>query len=167
MFKIKNDELRRRYKERLSNARQTLLDQRRRVSSTGQNAPAPAQTDNIKHEILTKMQIDASVDLHETLDPDYLVQIMNEISEELRQEENLLLAEQEAYLNNQEIRQTMIAEATVCCPICLSHPLRQNKQVIFCACGMRIDCQVDHTTLQGFGESLNDCVNLHKYVLHW
>eukprot|EP01134_Creolimax_fragrantissima_P004666 CFRG4666T1 len=163
---LKN-EMRKRYKERLRIARQTLLEHRRHGHDSYGSDQLMSRSDTIMDEV-SKLQNDIQaqhhswIDVNASLDTDYLLSVMDEISEELRHEEMMLMAERESYANDQELQAVFCPPADVCCPVCRVHRLLQNKHVIFCPCGLRLNLQLDGSSLQGMSESLRLAVLSHE-----
>ncbi|KAJ7375091.1 hypothetical protein OS493_001825 [Desmophyllum pertusum] len=77
-----------------------------------------------------------------------IISVMDEIQKDLMEEERNILAR---YDENLKFEEASLCAAINClrtddfvlCPVCKRNALHQNKQVIFCACGLRIDTEYD------------------------
>lgn len=89
-----------------------------------------------------------------------------EIQVELLKEEERMLAQYEELMNfdDQYIHDTiaMLSTTVVVCPVCQKNNLLQNKHIIFCACGVRIDTETDGMTLEHVEKQLSQTVTEHS-----
>lgn len=95
-----------------------------------------------------------------------IINIVEEIQNELIKEEQLMLSKYEEGLKFEEER---LCAAIQClqtddliCPICKQNPLLQNRQIIFCSCGIRIDTESDAITLEFVRNQLRDAMEQHS-----
>ncbi|XP_013419153.1 RPA-interacting protein A isoform X2 [Lingula anatina] len=99
-------------------------------------------------------------------DVEQVLSILEEIKSELLLEEQRILEEYEKSLAFDEaglcaaIDQLKTDE--VICPICKKNPLMQNKQIIFCCCGMRIDTELDGLNIANIKSQLEEGISLHN-----
>ncbi|KAL9980106.1 hypothetical protein ACROYT_G008649 [Oculina patagonica] len=92
----------------------------------------------------------AGIEVDNSLDE--VLSLMDEIQKELMDEERKILARYDENLMFEEASlcaaiESLKTDESVLCPICKRNTLHQNKQVIFCACGMRIDTEYDAVNL--------------------
>ncbi|CAH1801556.1 unnamed protein product, partial [Owenia fusiformis] len=97
---------------------------------------------------------------------EYLLTIFDEIERELKLEEQRLLDEYEDNLRSDETELCNAVErlstTEVICPLCQKQPLMENKAVIFCKCGLRIDTQQDCTGLSYLSQQLAEGTKIHS-----
>lgn len=94
-----------------------------------------------------------------------IFQLMDEIREELMKEEQIILQE---YNELETFDKKYINAAINClgaeyviCPVCKRNQLLQNKQVLFCSCGLRIDTGYDGITLANVSKQIDDSLKEH------
>lgn len=104
----------------------------------------------------------------ESADIDYVLSIMDELTQELIREEQAIL---ERYEQDLRFDEEALCAAIQClstndvvCPLCQKNILHQNLQVIFCACGLRLDTEQDGITLEFVGKQLEQCSTQHSEV---
>eukprot|EP00794_Sanderia_malayensis_P014304 gene14304-15792_t len=94
-----------------------------------------------------------------------ILKIMDEIREELIKEEHTMLEEYNELVNFDESYLHAAIECLssdyVICPVCKRNQLLQNKQVFFCACGVRIDTGYDGITLAHVKMRIEDAIQQH------
>lgn len=102
---------------------------------------------------------------------DRLLKIFEDIEEELKLEELKILEEFESYEEGLLLEEKSLCEAfealsadEVICPICKLNPLHENKSIIFCKCGVRINTEQDGLTLSNVKQMLKDGLELHNYA---
>ncbi|KAJ8312118.1 hypothetical protein KUTeg_009491 [Tegillarca granosa] len=102
------------------------------------------------------------------LDIDTTLSLFEDIQEELRREEMKLLEEFDTYERSLHIEEAALCTAIerlsadeVICPVCQKNPLLQNKSVIFCKCGMRVNTEQDCLTLKDIKKQLEDGMSQH------
>lgn len=99
-------------------------------------------------------------------DIEYVLSIMDELTQELIKEEQAILAqyEQELMFDEEALCSAIQSLSTndVICPICQKNILHQNRHIIFCACGMRLDTAQDGITLDYLRQQLEDCSTQHS-----
>jgi len=97
---------------------------------------------------------------------DEILSIMDEIQRELMAEERNILAQYEESVKFEEASLCAAIECLrtddVFCPVCKRNPLLQNKQIIFCACGLRIDTEYDAVNLNYVRNQINDALAMHR-----
>ncbi|KAH3891885.1 hypothetical protein DPMN_015995, partial [Dreissena polymorpha] len=112
-------------------------------------------------------------DAFDSVDIDHVLDLFNDIQQELQQEEIRLIEEYACYergtlqLEEQSLCSAIdkLSTVEVICPMCKKSPLRANKSVIFCGCGLRIDTEQDCLTLSnvkhmletGLGQHITQC----------
>ena len=96
-----------------------------------------------------------------------LLDIQNEIVEEERRNEHLLLQEQyEAQVGHLENDIVPHEDPNVVlCPVCQSNNLLQNRSVIFCRCGIRLDTKHDSLSLAQVGQQIMSACAAHGFVI--
>lgn len=101
-------------------------------------------------------------------DIESVLNLFEDIQEELRHEELKMLAEFEKYEASVREEEDVLCSAIaslsaeeVICPVCQKNSLLQNKSVIFCKCGVRVDTEQDCLTLRNVKQLLDDGVKLH------
>ncbi|XP_028400320.1 RPA-interacting protein A-like isoform X2 [Dendronephthya gigantea] len=96
---------------------------------------------------------------------DAMLHVMEEMQNEKRLEEQQMLRQYEERLQFEEDRFSACIECfladDVICPICKRNPLQQDKQVIFCFCGMRVDTKNHAVTLDFVKNQLKDAMEQH------
>jgi len=99
---------------------------------------------------------------------DEILSIMDEIKRELQREEQHMLEE---YRASEMFEQSQLADTIgdtdpnkVICPICKRNWLLQNKNVIFCACGLRLDMEQDGLMLSNLKQQLENGVTSHELM---
>lgn len=104
---------------------------------------------------------------------DRLIKIFEDLEEELKLEELRMLEEFENYEEELLLEEKSLCEAfealsanEVICPICKISPLHENKGVIFCKCGIRINTEQDALSLTNVKQMLEDGLELHNYTCH-
>ncbi|XP_078618958.1 RPA-interacting protein B-like [Branchiostoma floridae x Branchiostoma japonicum] len=102
-------------------------------------------------------------------DLDSILALMEDIKQELLKEEHSILAQLDAEMRFEE--EAMLAtvdhhhgndDDVVTCPVCMMNPLLQNKNVIFCQCGVRINTEQDCIGLHHVKQRLTECVTEHS-----
>eukprot|EP00040_Diaphanoeca_grandis_P044833 m.13758 g.13758 ORF g.13758 m.13758 type:complete len:217 (+) comp9837_c0_seq1:302-952(+) len=102
--------------------------------------------------------------------PELLEQVYDELTRDLVEAEQRMIQDIEDEINRAEEMaaiEATIADQTkdaVVCPICCKHWLMQNNNVIFCACGFRVDTQHDGGTLATMKSQLDAAVAHHESV---
>ncbi|XP_071180487.1 RPA-interacting protein B-like [Mytilus edulis] len=98
-------------------------------------------------------------------DVDEYVTYFDDIQQELIQEEKRMIDEYENSLQQEEKSLCTAIERLctdeVICPVCQKSQLLQNKGIIFCRCGLRIDTEQDCITLANVKSSLEEGINQH------
>lgn len=94
-----------------------------------------------------------------------ILKVMDEIRQELMKEEKLILQE---YNELEDFDEQYLCAAIEClgtdnviCPICKRNQILQNKQVFFCACGLRIDTGYDGITLAHVKKQIEGAIRQH------
>jgi hypothetical protein len=120
-------------------------------SRTTRNTPSPttslALTENPMgredSEFLMSGELESDVEL--------VLSIMDELTQELIKEEQALLAqyEEDIRFNEEALCDSVQSLHTddIICPICHKDYLHQNKHIIFCSCGVRLDTANDGISL--------------------
>ncbi|KAK2558323.1 RPA-interacting protein A [Acropora cervicornis] len=146
------EQYRKRCLERLKNGRQKFVDRFRRNSNSDES-------------LVVK---EADYNATEDYSLDEVLTIMDEIQKELMEEERSILAH-EQYEENLKFEEASLCAAIEClrtdevlCPVCKSKPLHQNKQVIFCACGLRIDTEYDAVNLSYVRGQIESALVAHR-----
>ncbi|XP_014777634.1 RPA-interacting protein A isoform X2 [Octopus bimaculoides] len=100
-----------------------------------------------------------------------ILEIFEEIEAELKEEEQKLLREhdlyEESYLNEEKELCSALELLTadeVVCPICKKNPLIENKGVIFCKCGLRINTEQDGFKLADVKAQLDSGIEIHNFT---
>ncbi|CAI9740637.1 Hypothetical predicted protein [Octopus vulgaris] len=100
-----------------------------------------------------------------------ILEIFEEIEAELKEEEQKLLREhdlyEESYLNEEKELCSALESLTadeVVCPICKKNPLIENKGVIFCKCGLRINTEQDGFKLADVKAQLDSGIEIHNFT---
>lgn len=111
----------------------------------------------------------AGLELEDSKDSslDELLSLMDEIQKELMQEERKILARYNENLMFEEASlcaaiESLKTDEFVMCPVCKRNALHQNKQVIFCACGMRIDTEYDAVNLIYVRNQIDEALTSHR-----
>jgi len=113
-----------------------------------------------KNEFESDDEEDFPESIEEALD--YFQEIQREL---LREEERMLAQYEElASFDDQYIHDTinMLSTTAVICPVCQKNNLLQNKHIIFCKCGIRVDTQTDAIDLEYVRNQLQESVNEHS-----
>ncbi|XP_015760294.1 PREDICTED: RPA-interacting protein A-like, partial [Acropora digitifera] len=169
--------------ERLKNGRQKFVDRFRRNSSSDESLVVKEVMDEewmrLSEENLELPQwrprretstpfSGADYNATEDYSLDEVLTIMDEIQKELMEEERSILAH-EQYEDNLKFEEASLCAAIEClrtdevlCPVCKSKPLHQNKQVIFCACGLRIDTEYDAVNLSYVRGQIESALVAHR-----
>lgn len=184
MYKAKTppwkETYRKRCLDRLRQSREKLQDRFRGINSKELEKDA---NDNFVHELMKEelkslqrsFQGSPSFDDDEMdtdkldFDVDDVITLFDDIQEELLKEEKRIIDEFENYeksLQEEEIQLCSAVERLcteeVICPVCQKSQLLQNKGVIFCPCGMRVNTEQDCITLANVKSSLEDGINQHS-----
>ena len=95
-----------------------------------------------------------------------LIDIQNEIMEEEKRNEHLLLQEQyESQMGKYDDALPCHEDPTaVLCPVCQANNLLQNQSVIFCRCGIRLDTKHDGLSLQTVGQQIMNACSFHGFL---
>ncbi|XP_071945816.1 RPA-interacting protein B-like [Antedon mediterranea] len=162
---------RKRCLQRLRKSRDNLLERIRCSGSIIQDGKLPSVVTDVMEKEWRVLRAERRCtdvpDLVEEIDDiDTVLSIMEEIQLELMKEEQTLLGEYEAHLKHEEevlcaSVANMHTKEVVTCPICKRNGLMENKGVIFCACGLRIQTEQDCLTLSNVRQQLGDGVDLH------
>jgi len=96
----------------------------------------------------------------------------NEIQQDLLREEQALLQQYEDAQAFEDAAVRAAAEnyltgsvSSIVCPVCKKNPLFENKTVIFCACGLRLNLKNDQSGLDFLRRQLSDCLQMHRLKL--
>eukprot|EP00731_Ephydatia_muelleri_P023125 Em0015g708a len=99
-------------------------------------------------------------------DIEYVLSIVEELTQELMLEEERILAqhEQNTKLSEEALCAAIecLATSDVICPVCQKDVLHQNKHIIFCSCGVRLDTAQDGVTLSYIQKQLEECCAYHS-----
>lgn len=106
------------------------------------------------------------LDCSEDTSLDEVLSLLDEIQKELMDEERNILAQYEENLKFEESSlcaaiESLGTEDSVLCPVCKRNPLHQNKQVVFCACGIRIDTEHDALNLTYLRNQIDGALTIH------
>ncbi|XP_078337561.1 RPA-interacting protein A-like isoform X2 [Crassostrea virginica] len=170
---------RKRCMARLRESREKLQEKFRKVSSSI-NESDEFITDLMRDELQTMQKklcsgeekLDIEMDELSSADFDIesVLNLFEDIQEELRQEEIKMLAEFEKYQASLKAEEDVLCSAIeqlssedVICPVCQKNSLLQNKSVIFCKCGVRVDTEQDCLTLKNVKRLLDEGVGLHGH----
>ncbi|EDO32784.1 predicted protein [Nematostella vectensis] len=176
------DTYRKRCKERLRDSRQKFLGKFRQTDEAVGGASVIDKVMDEEWTRLSKEHADlpqwkptrrsfrpfSNVPLEpsEEADINEILSVMDEIQQELMEEEKLILAQ---YDENQKFEEESLCAAIeglktddVICPVCKRNPLHQNKQVIFCCCGIRIDTETDCISLPYVKAEIESSVATHN-----
>lgn len=107
------------------------------------------------------------LDSSEDTSVEEVLSIMEEIQKELMDEERNILSQYEENLKFEEASlcaaiESLRTEDYVICPVCKRNPLHQNKQVVFCACGIRIDTEHDALNLTYLRNQIDEALTIHR-----
>lgn len=107
------------------------------------------------------------LDSSEDTSVEEVLSIMEEIQKELMDEERNILSQYEENLKFEEASlcaaiESLGTEDYVICPVCKRNPLHQNKQVVFCACGIRIDTEHDALNLTYLRNQIDEALTIHR-----
>ncbi|XP_025089268.1 RPA-interacting protein-like isoform X3 [Pomacea canaliculata] len=104
---------------------------------------------------------------------DVMLSVFEDIQQELRMEEVRLLKEYEVYAESLRAEEAALCSAIeqlgrgeIICPLCEKHSLLENKGVIFCKCGLRIDTEQDSIGLEFVRQQLQSAGDLHHCETH-
>ncbi|KAL5017116.1 hypothetical protein ScPMuIL_006705 [Solemya velum] len=102
-------------------------------------------------------------------DIDNILSLFDDIQAELMREEMKLLQEYDLYKGSLRHEENSLCTAIerlctveVICPVCQKNPMMQNKSVVFCKCGMRVDTEQDCLTLTYIKQTLDDGTKQHS-----
>ena len=116
-----------------------------------------------------RLKENVNVEFGQMTSSDYeslLLDIQNEIVQEEKKNEHLLLQQQYesqfGHLENDSIPHE--DPNIVLCPVCQSNNLLQNRSVIFCRCGIRLDTKHDGLSLAQVGQQIMSACAAHGYV---
>lgn len=177
------EQYRKRCLERLKNGRQKFVD-RFRKSSMADDSLLVKEVMDEEWQRLSEENLElpqwrprretctpfSGVDLDgsEDYSIDEVLSVMDEIQKELLKEERNILA-REQYEESLKFEEASLCAAIEClrtdevpCPVCKSNPLHQNRQVIFCACGLRIDTEHDAVTLTYVRNQIESALEAHR-----
>ncbi|XP_048751806.2 RPA-interacting protein B-like isoform X3 [Ostrea edulis] len=171
------DAYRKRCIARLRESREKLQEKFRNIKSAI-NEDDEFITDLMRQELQTMQKkfcageekLDIEMDDFDAADFDIesVLNLFEDIQDELRQEELKMLAEFEKYeaslLEEENVLCSAIERLTaeeVICPVCQKSCLLQNKSVIFCKCGVRVDTEQDCLNLKNVKALLEDGVKVH------
>lgn len=169
---------RKRCLDRLKESRGKLQEKFRNIS-TALNEKDEFITDLMREELQTMQKnlcsgeekLDVEMDDFSAADFDIesVLNLFEDIQEELRQEELKMLAEFEQYEASLRQEEDALCSAIeslsaedVICPVCQKNSMLQNKSVIFCKCGVRVDTEQDCLTLVNVKKLLDEGVKLHE-----
>ncbi|XP_070571879.1 RPA-interacting protein A-like [Ptychodera flava] len=175
------DTYRRRCFDRLRTKRGNLLDKLRRIEPTCEKPQSSGNLSCVgdvmeeewkilqgEHNLpsMRKNVPNVLPDVTDGIDNfDEIFSVMEEIKAELLREEQDLLAQYNSSVKFDEDSLCAAVEQLdtdeLICPVCRRNPLLQNKSVIFCACGIRIDTEQDCLTLSHVKIQLSDAVKQH------
>ena len=101
---------------------------------------------------------------------DFTLALIEEIQAEMKAEEAKMLAEIDNYETSLALEEEALCNAIemlhtkqqVTCPICLKNTLLENKGVIFCKCGVRINTEQDGVTLDFVQHQLEEGQRQHE-----
>ncbi|XP_033120138.1 RPA-interacting protein B-like [Anneissia japonica] len=165
---------RKRCLQRLRKSRDNLLDRLRCSGAPMHEGKLPSVVTDVMEKEWRVLRAERRCtdvpDLVEGIDDiDTVLSIMEEIQHELMKEEQSLLSEYEAHLKHEEeVLCASVAKMNtdeVTCPICKRNALMENKGVIFCACGVRIQTEQDCLTLNNVKQQLSDGVEQHSSTM--
>ncbi|KAK3084230.1 hypothetical protein FSP39_010327 [Pinctada imbricata] len=167
---------RKRCLERLRESRGKLQDRFRKINNKEISKDDDFIGELMKNELrsLQKSAKD-SKDIHDEemieagdIDIDSVLALFTDIQEELKKEEMALLQEFEIYEESLRREEHVLCTAIerlcteeVICPVCKINPLFQNKCVIFCKCGLRLDTEQDCLTLANVKRNLESNIQQH------
>eukprot|EP00123_Amoebidium_parasiticum_P001791 comp12977_c0_seq1/m.8210 comp12977_c0_seq1/g.8210 ORF comp12977_c0_seq1/g.8210 comp12977_c0_seq1/m.8210 type:complete len:211 (-) comp12977_c0_seq1:37-669(-) len=159
------EEFRQKCFDRLRKSRDAVLMQKRTQADGGSHSIADEVVMAEWSDFSQRMGIAQSQDSQGIVDEtDYLIRLMEDISEELRREEQQMLAEYHLHQEDAELAAALESRDAVCCPVCKQNRLHQNLQIIFCACGFRLDTQQDNITLEYLQTALQRGIDAHSEV---
>lgn len=125
-----------------------------------------------KENGLSNMFVEASdpIELSAEDYVDVMQYLEQELLSDLKKEETFLLTQYEETNDFEEaalsaaVEDFYTAEVSqiVICPLCKQNPLHQNKGIIFCRCGLRLDVQKEHITLDYLYGRLNEACQTHN-----
>lgn len=184
MFKAKTppwkETYRKRCLERLRQSREQLQCRFRGISSKEMEKDT---NDNFIHDLMREelKMLQRSFQASPTIDEDQMetdkldfdiddvLSLFDDIQEELIKEEKRIMEEFEKYENSVKQEEKILCRAIerlstdeVICPVCQKNQLLQNKGVIFCPCGVRVNTEQDCITLSYVKTSLEEGVNQHS-----
>ncbi|XP_073257284.1 RPA-interacting protein A-like [Porites lutea] len=175
------EQYRKRCLDRLKNGRQRCVDRFRQGSKTDHSS----MVNEVMNEEWLRLSEENSelplwrpsrqsctpfagidVDGPEDTSLDEILSVMDEIQKELMDEERNILAQYEENLKFEEASLCAAIECLrtddVICPVCRRNPLHQNKQIIFCACGLRIDTEYDAVNLIYVRNQIDEALAMHR-----
>ncbi|CAI8043229.1 RPA-interacting protein A [Geodia barretti] len=135
-----------------SSVQEVVMEEWEHVRTEYGNLPSIPQSKRGKL-VHTSSQDDLEFLMSEELEADVelVLSIMDELTEELIKEEQALLAQ---YEDDIRFSEDALCDAVrslhtddIICPICQKDYLHQNKQVLFCSCGLRLDTAHDGISL--------------------
>ncbi|RDD38034.1 RPA-interacting protein A [Trichoplax sp. H2] len=98
---------------------------------------------------------------------EHVLSVLEEMEEELiKEERKLLQSVVDDYFKFDMTSLSAVIERMegneIICPVCLRSPLLQNKHIIFCSCGLRLDTEFDGITLDYVKKQIEDAFNMHN-----
>ncbi|XP_006821192.1 RPA-interacting protein A-like [Saccoglossus kowalevskii] len=172
------DTYRKRCFDRLRSNRQSLVQKFRQIQPDDEKSKNTSFVKNVmeeewkilrgEHGYLPTLKEDSSVpDVIDGTDNfEEIFSVMEEIKVELLKEEQEIIQD---YEKSRQIDEAALCAAVekletdeLICPVCRKNPLNQNKSVIFCACGMRIDTEYDCVTLSYVKDRLKEAISQHS-----
>ncbi|XP_077995916.1 RPA-interacting protein A-like [Glandiceps talaboti] len=177
------DTYRRRCFERLRKDRQSLVDRFRQIQPECEHGEHGEEdlscVDNVMQEEwkilqcehdLPSLRKNVSQSIPDVADGadnfEEIFSVMEEIKAELLKEEQDILTNYESSVKFDEASLCAAVDKLntdeLVCPVCRRNPLMQNKTVIFCACGVRIDTEQDCLTLSHVKVQLEEAVKQHS-----
>ncbi|KAK7088148.1 RPA-interacting protein B-like [Littorina saxatilis] len=171
---------RKRCLQRLRESRNELYAKRRGIGGASQPSDSEGERESdkfIKMLMSTELKalkqeedVDCEMDFFDPMtgEIDTTLALIEEIQEEMKAEEAKLVAEYEIFQVSLQKEEAALSSAIEMlnthpiCPVCAKNPLMENKGVIFCKCGVRIDTEQDGISLDFVGQQLEDAKELHE-----
>ncbi|XP_074662213.1 RPA-interacting protein-like [Tubulanus polymorphus] len=112
------------------------------------------------------MEDDLNILAGESNEIENMLSVFDEIQEELKKEEWKLIDEYEQSIELDEKAMHASIDALhsneLLCPMCKKFPLMQNKNIIFCKCGLRVDTEQDCISLDFVRSNLEEGLLMHS-----
>jgi len=171
--------------DRLKNKRQDLVESLRRTGgSPSSESPSQSSQDRINQVMVDewhKMKLESPIlnlpgcssnkrfkfafDDDEFEDIEEILNVFEDIQSDLLKEEMQMLAEYEDIVSFDDdslcAAIDMLSTKTVTCPVCKRNNLLQNKHIIFCQCGVRVDTKEDAINLKFVESQLQNLISTH------